>query len=248
MNSPERLPEESRQGAQLDAAPTDSERALYQGDHGELSLDARRALAQLLTGPAMDARRHSKLWPVLTREEAAIRGRLSDLFLRLVIDHDSQVAFIRQADTGDLDAPSLLRRANLTFIDSVLLLHLRERLTQASAHGDRAVISGGDVMEFLRIYERDGDSDQALFNKRVNSAIEKIKKHGVLRKLRSSDDRYEISPTLKLLFSAEEAQALTRAYHAIAAGRASAGDMPADLPTDEADDDEAGDLTYEGTE
>lgn len=189
-----------------------SDQALYHGDSGELSLDTRRVLVQLLAGPSLDGQRHSKLWPILIRDEAVIRSRLAELFLQLVIDRDLQVAFTRQADTGDLEVPLLLRRANLTFIDSILLLHLRQRLTQAETHGDRAVISTDEIVEFLSIYEQTGNTDRALFEKRIYASIEKIKKHSILRKIRSSDDRFEISPTLKLLFSAEEIQALTRIY------------------------------------
>ena len=122
-------------------------------------------------------------------------------------------AFTRQADTGDLEAPRLLRRANLTFLDSILLLHLRQRLTQAEAHGDRAVVSTDEIVDFLGVYEQADNTDRALFEKRIHASIEKIKKHSILRKMRSSEDRFEISPTLKLLFSAEEIQALTRIYH-----------------------------------
>jgi len=39
----------------------------------------------------------SQTCPVLVRDEALIRRRLSDLFLDLVIDRDLQVAFTRQA-------------------------------------------------------------------------------------------------------------------------------------------------------
>ncbi|WP_419618724.1 DUF4194 domain-containing protein [Thiolapillus sp.] len=191
----------------------ESDQALYHGDSGELLLDARRVLVQLLAGPSLDGQRHSKLWPILIRDEAAIRSRLSNLFLQLVIDRDLQVAFTRQAETGDLEVPRLLRRANLTFLDSILLLHLRQRLTQAEAHGDRAVISTEEIVEFLGVYEQVGNTDRALFEKRIYASIEKIKKHSILRKIRSSEDRFEISPTLKLLFSAEEIQALTRIYH-----------------------------------
>lgn len=190
----------------------ESDQALYQGDSGELSLDARRVLVQLLAGPSLDGQRHSKLWPILIRDEAAIRSRLSELFLQLVIDRDLQVAFTRQAETGDLEVPRLLRRANLTFLDSILLLHLRQRLTQAEAHGDRAVVSTDEIIEFLGVYEQAGNTDRALFEKRIRASIEKIKKHSILRKIRSSEDRFEITPTLKLLFSAEEIQALTRIY------------------------------------
>ncbi len=191
----------------------ESDQALYQGDSGELSLDARRVLVQLLAGPSLDGQRHSKLWPILIRDEMAIRSRLSELFLQLVIDRDLQVAFTRQAETGDLEVPRLLRRANLTFLDSVLLLHLRQRLTQAEAHGHRAVVSTDEIIEFLGVYEQADNTDRALFQKRIHASIEKTKKHSIMRKIRSSEGRFEISPTLKLLFSAEEIQTLTRIYH-----------------------------------
>ena len=207
---------------------------LFMGDSGELVLDTRRALVQLLAGPSLDGRRHPKLWPILARDEAVIRRRLAELFLELVIDRDVQVAFTRQADTGDLEVPLLLRRAQLTFIDSILLLHLRQRLTQAESQGDRAVVSTDEMMEFLTLYERASNTDRAGFAKRVHASIEKIKKHSILQKIRSSEDRFEISPTLKLLFSAEEIQALTHLYQ-----RMAAGETPAQLVQTEPDE-EAG--------
>lgn len=226
--------DETLQGEMLPAGGTEqaSDQALYPGDSGVLSLDARRALVQLLAGPSLDGQRHSKLWPILIRDEAAIRSRLSELFLQLVIDRDQQVAFTRQADTGDLDVPRLLRRANLTFLDSILLLHLRQRLTQAEAHGDRAVISTEEILEFLGVYEQADNTDRALFEKRIHAAIEKIKKHSILRKIRSSEDRFEISPTLKLLFSAEEIRGLTRTYHDMRAPNASS-EQEEEMPSGE---------------
>lgn len=214
MNWSDNSPDEEMLKAE--SAEQESDQALYQGDSGELSVDARRVLIQLLAGPSLDGQRHSRLWPVLIRDEVAIRIRLSELFLQLVIDRDLQVAFTRQADTGDLEVPRLLRRANLTFLDSILLLHLRQQLTQAEAHGDRAVVSTDEIVEFLGVYEQAGNTDRALFEKRIHASIEKIKKHSILRKIRSSEDRFEISPTLKLLFSAEEIQVLTRTYQSMA--------------------------------
>lgn len=196
-------------------APEDKAGALFQGDTGELPLETRRVLVQLLSGPSLDGRRHSKLWPVLARDEAIVRARLSELFLDLVVDHEQQVAFTRQADVGDLEAPVLLRRSPLTFIDSVLLLFLRGQLTQAEAHGERAALDADEIAEYLVLYERAANTDHAGFNKKVQASIEKMKKNSILRKIRGSEGRFEISPTLKLLFSAEEVQALTRQYEAM---------------------------------
>lgn len=223
MNLPEEAP-----------APAVPATALFPGDSGELALDTRRALVQLLAGPALDGRRHAKLWPVLLRDETVICKRLAELFLELVIDRDMQVAFTRQADTASLEVPLLLRRAQLTFIDSVLVLYLRQRLTHADAQGERAVVSLEEVLENLTLYERSASTDRAGFTKRVNASVEKVKKHNILQKIRGSEDRFEISPTLKLLFSAEEIQSLGALYK-----RMADGELPGkQAPANDEDDDE----------
>jgi hypothetical protein len=213
--------------------PENMGNSLFADDAGELPLDTRRALVQLLSGPSLDGHRHSKLWSVLLRDEDVIRRRLADLFLELIIDRDLQVAFIRQFDTDDLDAPTLLRRAQLTFIDSVLLLYLRQQLAQAASRGERAVVSKTDIVEHLIPYDRQGNTDRAGFDKRVYASIEKIKKYNIIQKIRASDDRFEVSPTLKLLFSAEEIQALTTVYQGMTADGLQDGS--GDAPQKEAD-------------
>ena len=197
---------------------------LFDGDTGELPLDTRRVLVQLLTGPYLDSKRHSILWPVLVRDASIIRKRLADLFLELVIDLDMQVAFTRQVDTGDLEVPTLLRSSRLTFVDSVLLLFLRRQLAQAETHGERAVVSKEEIVDHLSLYEQKGNTDKAGFAKRIHASIEKIKDRSILLKIRASDDRFEVSPTLKLLFSAEEIQSLTTLFRKMAANEISIDD------------------------
>jgi hypothetical protein len=206
---------------------------LFIGDTGELQLDTRRALVQLLSGPFLDGQRHTKLWPVLLKDEKIIRRHLAELFLELVIDRDMQVAFTRQADTGDLDMQRLLRRSQLTFIDSVLLLYLRRQLAQAESHGERAAVSKDEIVEHLTPYDRTGNTDKAGFTKRLHASIEKIKERRILQKIPGGEDRFEVSPTLKLLFSAEEVQELTKLYQ-----RMAEGELPAN--EDQAAPDEEG--------
>lgn len=204
------IPEESEE-------PEDAETGgLYPGDHGLLPADTRRVMVQLLAGPFVDGRRHSKLWPVLMRDEAVIRSRLSELFLELVVDADQQVAFIRQVEIDDLDTPILLRRAPLTLIDSVVLLFLRQCLTRADVRGERAVVDAMEIVENASPYQRAASTDHAGFNKKVQASIQKMKKYSILQKIRGAGERYEISPTLKLLFSADQIAALCRQYEALA--------------------------------
>jgi Domain of unknown function (DUF4194) len=198
------------------SAPPSDAGVSFAGDTGQLALETRRTLVQLLLGPSVDGQRQSKLWPVLLRDEALLRSRLHDLFLELVVDREQKVAFTRQVVADNLDAPVLLRRASLTFLESALVLFLRQRLTHADTQGERAVVSKTEVVEHLRVFERDKNVDHARFERQMENALEKAKKLSLLHKLRGGDERFEISPTLKLLFPAEEIQALAQSYMASA--------------------------------
>jgi hypothetical protein len=189
---------------------------LYAGDTGTLSEPVRRILVTLLLGPSLDGRRHPKLWPFLFIAEPVVRARLHELFLDLVIDHDQQVAFTRQATDDSLQIPILLRRQQLTFLESALLLFLRQRLTQSEAQGERAVVSRADMLEHLNAFEPSLNQDRAKFERQMETAVDKVHKLNILHKLRGPEGRFEVSPTLKILLSAEQVQALTKTYEAMA--------------------------------
>jgi uncharacterized protein DUF4194 len=189
---------------------------LFAGDTGDLPMDTRRVLVHLLLGPALDAQRQTKLWPVLLRDERVLRSRLHELFLELVVDHEQRVAFTRQVVDEATDAPVLLRKAALTFVQSALLVFLRQQLTQADARGERAVVSNDEMREHLRVFERDHSVDRAKFERQASNAVEKAVQLNLIRRLRGEDERYEVSPALKLLFPAEEIQALTETYARLA--------------------------------
>lgn len=209
----------------------------FSGDTGELPATTRRVLVQLLLGPALDAQRQTKLWPVLLRDERVLRSRLHELFLELVVDHDQQVAFTRQVLDPEVEMPVLLRRATLTFIQSALVLFLREQLTQADARGERAVLSRDEMVEHLAVYEREQTQDHAKFERQAQGAVERCVQLNLLRRLRSGEERYEVSPTLKLLFPAEQIQALTRTYRQLSGTHAgSAEHEPQDGDPDAGDD------------
>lgn len=190
----------------------------FAGDQGQLRIETRRVLVQLLLGPSVDARRQSRLWPVLLRDQAILRSRLHEMFLELVVDVEQQVAFTRQVVAEDIDAPILLRKANLTFLESALILFLRHRLTQADTAGERAVVSLDEMLEHLSVFERTSNADRARFEKQKANAVEKAKKLSLVRSLPGAEKRFEVAPTLKLLFPAEAIQELTRTYQALARG------------------------------
>jgi hypothetical protein len=186
---------------------------LYVGDQGSLPMETRLALCKLLTGPFIDG--DSFHWPVVLREEAILRSRLADVFLELMIDRERRVAFTRQANTGDLGSPVLLRSFKLSFLDSVLLLHLREALIDAETRNERAVVDEAELLEHLELYVG-AVGDRVAAQKRIKTSIDNMKKSSVLQR-RGSENRYEISPALRLLFTANDVEALGKVYRKLAA-------------------------------
>lgn len=192
--------------------------ALFPGDKGDLSADTRRVLVNLLRGPTIDGQRQTQLWAHLLRDEAIVRARLHDLFLTLVLDTEQLVAFTQQADTEDLDAPTLLRKSTLTFKETALLLFLRSELAVADAQGERCVLDRQDLVEHLKAYTPLDDNDSVRYDKQSDAAIEKVIKLSLMHKLKGSDTRLEVSQALRLMFSITEIEALTGVYEALRTG------------------------------
>lgn len=208
---------------------------LFEGDTGAIKGETRRCLVALLSGPSVDGRRQPALWRILVRDRRLLQSRLHEMFLDMVVDTEQQVAFIRQVTSDDgIEIPILLRRQQLTFIDSTLVLFLRQRLTEADCADERAVVSKQDMTDHLSVFEKANNTDGARFDKQCGAAIEKCKQLNLIRPIRASDDRFEVSPTLKLLFGAEDIQALIGAYASL--GAASPDDDTAEGAPSDVDD------------
>ena len=184
---------------------------LWATDTGTLHEDSRRALLQLLRGPYISAARHPNLWVRILVDEAIITSRLADLFLVLVVDHEREVAFVRNVE--DDSAPRVVRATKLTHIQTVLLLHLRQRLMQ-DADQARAMIDQSETIEQLAVFQGVGGSDPAQFERHVQAAWNRFKELGILYET-STEGRFEISPVLAVIFGAEEIATIRREYDRI---------------------------------
>ncbi|MDQ0733070.1 DUF4194 domain-containing protein [Arthrobacter sp. B1I2] len=191
-----------------------SDVALWEGDTGTLREPSRRVLVQLLRGPYLSASRHGNLWTALLSDEDAVRSSLADLFLDLVTDHAAQVAFVRNT-SADVDAPKVMRTATLTFLDTALLLHLRQTLLQEGG-GRKTIVGADEVADQLQVYRGKDNADIAGFSKRINSSWQKMVKYGLLAAT-STEGRFEVSPVLRLVFGAEEIAAVQAEYRRLAA-------------------------------
>ena len=216
--------------------------SLWEGDEGGLEHSQRHALVTLLKQRFISARTHPRDWRVLVEHERVIRGRLNDLFLDLLVDRSREVAWKRQAtsETGSR-FPTLLYDAAWTREETLVLVHLRDRLRAGLAGGDaRVYVDRDDVVDYIESFRPAHATDEAGDEKRARNAVTSIVKAGLLIGA-PGDDRYEISEAVEPLLPLELLQELLEALRRANGGEPAA--EPDDDLFDEAvdgDDDAAG--------
>ena len=109
---------------------------LYPGDSGTLSLALRKLLVTLLKGPYLYREKRKDAWNLLINNMAAVRTQLSNLLLDLVVDDELGVAYVCKPNLEEIEAPSLLNQYAFKFLDSVLLIEMRDRLMRAQQGGE----------------------------------------------------------------------------------------------------------------
>ncbi|MFP7365563.1 DUF4194 domain-containing protein [Corynebacterium callunae] len=185
---------------------------LWTGDSGTLTFDSRRALVQLLKGPLLRKSKHSELWSAVTTDTEALRSRLADVFLDLIVDEDAGIAFTRMAvPDNELKIPVVLRVDRLKHVDTLILLHLRNELG-LSAPGERVIVDVEELRDQVRSYQRTDDLDDAAYNKRFNSAITRIRNTYHLLDETETEGRFEVSPVLRHIFDVDTVTALRDEY------------------------------------
>jgi hypothetical protein len=178
----------------------------------------RRALVSLLINRYVSRTRHRIAWEGILTYENDLRGRLDEMYLDLIVDHEAEVAFKRQQD-GD-DVPRVLRREKaLTRDASFVLIFLRREYAFADPDDGPVVISRDQISEFLRAYREDGDSDDARFSRRVDAAINAlIKPWQILEPDPAVDYLFTVSPVVVPLVGVDEMRRLEAAFRQAAAG------------------------------
>lgn len=195
---------------------TTDDSVLWQGDTGVLGEQSRRALLELIKGPYVSGAKAPALWSALLADERVLRSRLHELFLDLVIDRVGEFAFVRNVSTGELAVPRTVRTASLTFLDTAMLLVLRQMLLAGEGDG-RVIVGQEEVFDQLRVY-RTADRDESDFDRRLNSSWQNMKNKLRVIHQAGTEDRAEISPVLRLIVDADQIRAIGAEYRRIAEG------------------------------
>lgn len=175
--------------------------ALFEGDAGSMSLEARRALVTLLKHRFVSAHDNPTEWRVIQQNAEAIKAHLNDMFLDLHIDATAEVAFKRQAasDSGNREFPTLLHDIAYTREETILLIFLRQRFqSERNAGHEDVTVERDDLIAHVASFRPGTATNRSGDETRVNNAIDNLVKAKVLAKTNDSD-RLRVSPVISVL-------------------------------------------------
>lgn len=139
------------------------------------------------------------LWPQLLALRSQVSDYVAVVGLSLVVDESEGYAYLRSRDNPDQpDLPRLVARRSLSFPVSLLLALLRLRLAEFDALSaeTRLVLGRDQILEMVRVFLPDSTNETRLVAN-LDAHLTKIVDLGFLRRLRGSNDQFEVRRILK---------------------------------------------------
>ena len=183
--------------------------AYFEGDTGTLDYDQRETLHALMRRRYISAERHPRQWATLLASETLIKSRLNDLFLDLTINRTYEVAFKTQAvDESGGNLPTLLRDTTHGKEETILMVLLRGEFFRRRQDGDSVVfIERSAMQEQVSGMRPESATNVAFDQRKTDTAIENLRKAGVLLKTDDSD-RFRVAPVIEVLLPVQRLRAL----------------------------------------
>ncbi|HLM42395.1 MAG TPA: DUF4194 domain-containing protein [Myxococcaceae bacterium] len=146
------------------------------------------------------------LWQGLLHLQGQVRDHVTVLGLQLMLDEAEGYAYLRQrpAAEGEPELPRLVPRRQLSYGVSLLLALLRKKLAEADSTGggSRLVLRRDDILDMVRLFLPDGTNEARLVD-RLDADIARVVELGFLRRLRDSDEAFEVRRILKAFVDAQ---------------------------------------------
>ena len=144
----------------------------------------------------MDRDNDPARWQSLLDLQTRVRDHVAVLGLELILDEAEGYAYLRQRPVreGEEELPRLVPRRQLGYQVSLLLALLRKKLAEfdATSGEPRLILGRDDIVEMMRLFLPD-TANQARLMDRVDAQINRITEMGFLRRLRGTDNQYEVA-------------------------------------------------------
>ena len=169
----------------------------FEGDVGDRTLDARRALNALIARPAVLNRKSPNLFKAIVGNRETVERDLSNMFMRLRLDTRRGVAWAEHiADLPD-DVPVVKRRRRLHRNSQVLLVMLRLEANSCEISGEEACfIEKSRIEDYFRMHLYQNELDDTKMLKAVDAAIDEAVENKCLELVNKDAGIYRVSEVL----------------------------------------------------
>lgn len=171
-----------------------------------MNFDAKVAITLLLKGLFYKSDNEKAWLEMLESSRGVIAEYFSVIGLSLEVDEVEGYAYLKtmeqEEDTQTL--PKLITARELSYKVSLLCVLLRKRVLDFEMQNDstRAVVTKEDLVENLQLFLPQQFNEVKLL-KEIDAIIKKIEDLGFLKKLKSSENSYEIKSAIKAFVDAQ---------------------------------------------
>ena len=166
-------------------------------------------IIRLLQGVAYDDNR--EMWNALIDHQVQIKEYFDIIGVDVLIYESEGFAFLkqRQADEdAEVVLPNLIERRQLSYPVTLLCVLLVEKLLEFDVRGGdstRLIMDKDEIKEMVRIFLAEKTNEARLLDS-LDAHINKLTEYGFLRKLTTSEDKYEVKRILKAKITADALQ------------------------------------------
>jgi len=147
------------------------------------------------------------VWVQIRDYELPIREYLRKIGLDIHLDEIGSFAYLydlSRDDDSQSALPALTSRRNLSFLDTLLLVLLRERLDEHEMRdldGSKLILSADELKEMIGVFMGDHPDAQKV-EQTAESSIRRLARYSFLTEQR--DGRFEVRPLLRAKIGADE--------------------------------------------
>ncbi|MBF1205404.1 MAG: DUF4194 domain-containing protein [Fusobacterium periodonticum] len=169
----------------------------------EINIELSNAYISLLKGIIIKENKE-KIWDTILNYRNQIEDYFRQLGLTLKLYEEEGYCYLQQIEDDETDnLLKLVPKVPLSLHLSLLLVSLRKYMLESTANGDeKIVISKEEIFIKMKNYLKE-TSNEIKQEKEITSYIKKVEDMKFIRKLKNSDNKYEI---LRLLASFVDAQ------------------------------------------
>lgn len=169
----------------------------------EINVELSNAYISLLKGIIIKENKE-KIWNTILNYRNQIEDYFRQLGLTLKLYEEEGYCYLQQIEDDETDnLLKLVPKVPLSLHLSLLLVSLRKYMLESTANGDeKIVISKEEIFIKMKNYLKE-TSNEIKQEKEITSYIKKVEDMKFIRKLKNSDNKYEI---LRLLASFVDAQ------------------------------------------